>query len=102
MDEDAARQAYKTERAKEVEFEKKLVDSIQESVRNTEWQPPNGILKEVLVVMTFVDDDGDHMTCWVSNAGKLTADGMARRVTRDVERTEHLGALRVFMADEED
>ena len=79
---------YRRRRAEELRIESKVLDAVAQAIKGTDWDVPDGVLKDVLVVFTFVDSDGDHMTTWISTGAWTTAEGMARRVVRDVEYSD--------------
>lgn len=95
MDE-AEREAYRERRAEDQKLEHKVLDVIGEAIEGSEWDIEDGILKDVLVVMTFVDSDGDHMTNWLCTGAWTTAEGMAIRVTRDVHGSDVARHMRMM------
>jgi hypothetical protein len=88
---DAQKAEYRAARNKEIEAENKILDAVAEAVKGSKWEVPNGVMTEVLVVMTSVDDDGDYCTVWVNKGSWCTAEGMARRVLRDVDARHQMG-----------
>lgn len=81
---------YRQMRADEVKLEDEVMSAIEQVVQGSAWSSPDAMLKDVLVVMTFVDSDNDHVTTWLTTNSWLTAEGMARRVIRDVEARDRL------------
>lgn len=92
MDE-ASKEQYRALRQKEVETEDKVRDAVVEAVKGSKWEVPNGVMTEVLVVMTSIDDDGDYCTVWVNKGSWCSAEGMAHRVLRDVHARHQMGIL---------
>lgn len=84
------REEYRQRRAEEVRLEQKVLDAVAEAVSGSKWEVPNAVMTNVLVVMTSVDDDKDHCTTWLTAGSWTEAEGMARRVIRDVEWRDHL------------
>lgn len=89
MDE-AEREEYRRSRAEDVVIEQKILDAVSEIVKGTKWEVPNSVMTDVLVVMTSIDDDRDHMTVWINSGSWCTAEGMAHRVIRDVEARDRM------------
>lgn len=83
------REEYRQRRAISKKIEEKVLDAIAEVVKGTPWEIENAILTEVLVVMNWVDDDQDHFAVWINTGSWTQAEGMARRVIRDVEFREN-------------
>ena len=66
-------------------IEQKMLDAVADVIRDTEFAPEEGgILVDALVVMISVDRDGDHGISWMSHGSVHQAEGMARKVVRDI------------------
>lgn len=76
---------YRKHREEEEATARRVMDAVAEAIRGSHWEVPDGVLKDYLLVMTFLDSDGDHMTVWINSGAWTTVEGMARRVIRDVE-----------------
>lgn len=79
---------YRQQRAAELKLEDEIKDLIREKIRGTDWDCPGGVLDRFLLVMTSIDEDGDDVTVWLTDASWPNAEGMANRVLRDVKRRE--------------
>lgn len=80
---------YKVERKKDREIELNMVDLVQKNMVDTGWHPPDSMLQDALVVMVWVDDDGDYYTTWLNATSVNTAEGAAHRVLRDIEAMDN-------------
>jgi len=81
---DEERDKYRQRRAKDVEIEQRMLDAVAEVIEGTAWDDPEGILTDVLIVMTSRDIDGDYNICWINAGPDTAAEGMAMRVIRDI------------------
>lgn len=87
MDE-AEHEDYRIRRAADITVEQKMLDAVSDVVRGTDWEVPNSVMTDCLVVMTSKDDDGDFAVVWMSAGPRTAAEGMAGRVIRDIEFME--------------
>lgn len=79
------KERYQRLRAAEIQAEDRMLNAVTEAVKGSKWEVPNAVMTEILVVMTSVDDDGDHCTVWINKGSWCMAEGQARRVLRDIE-----------------
>jgi hypothetical protein len=92
-------------REEDRKVEQKMLDTISEVIKGTNWEPPeSGILVDALVVMIYQDTDGDYGMSWMSAGSSAQAEGMAMHVQRAIE-TKHstmLSEAIINIDDEED
>lgn len=82
------REAYSQHRLETRRVEQKVLDAIAEAVKGSVWEVDRAVLTEVIVAMNWVDDDGDHFMVWLNTGSWTQAEGMARRILRDVKSRE--------------
>jgi hypothetical protein len=82
------REEYRQKRAEDLQVEQHMLDAVAEAAKGTEWEVPNSVMVDCLVVMMCRDDDGDYCVTWMNAGSRAAAEGMANRVLRDIEFME--------------
>lgn len=87
----------------DVQVANRMIEAIQKSVQNTDWASPDGsIVVDALIVMVHVNSDGIQTVTWINRGSPEVAEGLARRVVRDIEMSQLAGVLTMVLGEEDD
>lgn len=84
-------------------LERRMLDAITEAVRGSEWAPPEGgLIVEAVVVMGWVDSDGDSATSHLRCGSAWGTEGLLVDALRHVRMQAEQEQRRYFEGEDED
>jgi hypothetical protein len=70
----------------EAEAQRRLLDAISEAVKGTDWAPDGpGLLTEAVVVLGWVDENGDEGWSWIGTRSSWSSEGLLRHALRKLD-----------------